>query len=125
MPDPNTRTAAHPAAIAVRSCCTACSNCSNYVFSPVELRRFELLTSCLPSGGSTSTRVHPRRSPSSCVPARPPLSVCVAVLPCCTAPVPRRGSVPARYEGLDQRQPCITLQMSAARCTPHSIKQLL
>jgi hypothetical protein len=56
----------------------------------VELRRFELLTSCMPVslGGSTSTHVHPRRSPSPCVPTRPPPSVCVAVLPCCTRPPP-------------------------------------
>jgi hypothetical protein len=38
----------------------------------VELRRFELLTSCIPSGGSTSTHVHPRTSPSLPVPASPP-----------------------------------------------------
>jgi hypothetical protein len=62
----------------------------------VKLRRFELLTSCMPSGGSTSTRVHPCRSPSSRVSARPPPSMCVAVLPCCTRPP--AGSVP-RHRG--------------------------
>ena len=40
----------------------------------VELSGLEPLTSCMPSGGSTSTRVHTRRSPSSRVPARPPAS---------------------------------------------------
>jgi hypothetical protein len=40
----------------------------------VELSGLEPLTSCMPSGGSTSTRVHPRRSPSSRVPASPPAS---------------------------------------------------
>jgi hypothetical protein len=49
----------------------------------VELRRFELLTSCMP-GGSTSTRVHPRRSPSLRVPASPPgIPVRCGTL-CCT-----------------------------------------
>jgi len=46
--DPNTRTAAHPAAVAVLCCCTARSICSNYASDQVELRRFELLTSCMP-----------------------------------------------------------------------------
>jgi hypothetical protein len=40
----------------------------------VELSGLEPLTSCMPSGGSTSTRVSPCRSPSSRVPARPPAS---------------------------------------------------
>jgi hypothetical protein len=40
----------------------------------VELSGLEPLTSCMPSGGSTSTRVHPCRSPSSRVPASPPAS---------------------------------------------------
>jgi hypothetical protein len=39
----------------------------------LELRRFELLTSCMP-GGSTSTRVYPCRSPSSHVPTSAPAS---------------------------------------------------
>ena len=50
----------------------------------VELRGLEPLTPCLQTTGSTSTRVHPRRSPSSRVPAKPPASTPVAVLPCCT-----------------------------------------
>ena len=37
----------------------------------VELSGLEPLTSCMPSGGRTSTRVYPCRSPSSRVPARP------------------------------------------------------
>jgi hypothetical protein len=37
----------------------------------VEASGLEPLTSCMPSGGSTSTRVHPCRSPSSRVPASP------------------------------------------------------
>jgi hypothetical protein len=65
-----------------------CSICSNFASDQVELRRFELLTSCMPSVGSTSAHVHPRRSPSPHVPARPPLSACVAVLSCCTAAIP-------------------------------------
>ena len=40
----------------------------------VELSGLEPLTSCMPSGGSTSTRVYLCRSPSSRVPARPPAS---------------------------------------------------
>jgi hypothetical protein len=53
----------------------------------VELSGLEPLTSCMPSGGSTSTRVYPCRSLSSRVPASPPASVSVAVLPCCTAAI--------------------------------------
>src|SRR5512142_1984414 len=49
-----------------------CSICSNFASYQVELRRFELLTSCMPSVGGTSPRVHPRRSPSSYVPTSPP-----------------------------------------------------
>jgi hypothetical protein len=40
----------------------------------VELSGLEPLTSCMPSVGSTSACVHPRRSPSSRVPASPPAS---------------------------------------------------
>jgi len=84
MPGPNTRTAAQLAAVAVLSCCTRCSICSKKFYDQVELSGLEPLTSCMPSGGSTSTRVHPCRSPSLHVPARPPLSMHVAVLSCCT-----------------------------------------
>ena len=48
------------------------SGCSNYMVDQVELSGLEPLTSCMPSGGSTSTRVHPCRSPSSRVPHVPP-----------------------------------------------------
>jgi len=61
----------------------------------VELSGLEPLTSCMPSGGSTSTHVHPCRSPSSRVPASPPASGWVAVLPCCTAPIRGRRAPPA------------------------------
>jgi hypothetical protein len=60
--------------------------CSNYMVDQVELSGLEPLTSCMPSGGSTSTRVHTRRSPSSRIPVRPRGSAPVAVLTCCTAP---------------------------------------
>jgi hypothetical protein len=60
----------------------------------VELSGLEPLTSCMPSGGSTSTRVHPRRSPSSRVPASSPASAPVAVLSCCT----HRHLLPSRSE---------------------------
>ena len=56
----------------------------------VELRGFEPRTSCMPSAGSTSARVHPRRSPSRNVRTSPPESGPVAVLSCCTALSPRR-----------------------------------
>jgi hypothetical protein len=72
----------------------------NLLLTWVELSGLEPLTSCMPSGGSTSTRVHPRRSPSSPVPARPPLSMYVAVLPCCTAPLSGGGTSRARDKGL-------------------------
>jgi hypothetical protein len=54
--------------------------------------------------------VHPRpsrRSPSPCVPARPPPSACVAVLPCCTVAAPPGATSRAPRGGPDQRQPCI------------------
>src|SRR5216684_4151588 len=54
---------------------------------PVELRGLEPLTPCLQTTGSTSTAVHPRRSPSPSVYPRLPGSAPVAVLPCCT-PLP-------------------------------------
>ncbi len=50
----------------------------------VELRRFELRTSCMPSAGSTSTAVRLRRSPSRAVHRSAPPSTPVAVLECCT-----------------------------------------
>ena len=56
----------------------------------VELRGFEPLTSCMPSAGSTSARVHLPTSPSRDVRTSPPESGPVAVLSCCTALSPRR-----------------------------------
>jgi hypothetical protein len=50
----------------------------------VELRGFELLTSCMPSVGSMSTSVHQRRSQSQGVRASPVRSAPVAVLSCYT-----------------------------------------
>ncbi len=85
MPDPNTHTAAQQAAVAVLSCCTRCSNRSNFTSDQVELSGLEPLTSCMPSGGSTSTRVHHRRSPSRDVLHGPPPSAPVAVHLCCNA----------------------------------------
>ena len=108
MPDPNTHTAAQPTAVAVLSCCTRCSNRSNFTSEQVELRGLEPLTSYMPSGGSTSTGGHPCRSPSSPVPARPPPSACVAVLPCCTAPIRAEGHPLRPNWRPDQRQPCET-----------------
>jgi hypothetical protein len=52
----------------------------------VELRGFEPLTSCMPSVGSTSSRVHLCRSPSWSVSHSAPPSKPVAVLSCCTVP---------------------------------------
>jgi len=51
----------------------------------VELWGFEPQTSCMPSSGNPSTGVHPRRSQSQGVRARPSRSAPVAVLSCCTA----------------------------------------
>ena len=71
----------------------------------VELSGLEPLTSCMPSGGRTSTRVHTRRLPSSRIPARPPASAPVAVLRCCTAVVPTRGTSCAPNEVLTSVDP--------------------
>ena len=57
----------------------------------VELRGFEPLTSCMPSAGSTSTRVCPRRSPSQSVRTGPAESAPVAVLSRCTDQPGRLG----------------------------------
>jgi hypothetical protein len=77
----------------------------------VELSGLEPLTSCMPSHGSTSTRVYPCRSPSSRVPASPPASAPVAVLSCCTA------ARPARQTGYAYDR-CVTSQnlTSCYRC---------
>jgi hypothetical protein len=56
----------------------------NQVFCLVELWGFEPQTSCMPSAGRTSARVHRRRSPSPSVSGCPPLSGPVAVLACST-----------------------------------------
>jgi hypothetical protein len=50
----------------------------------VELWGFEPQTSCMPSSGNPSTRVHSRRPQSRSVHPGPPASRPVAVLPCCT-----------------------------------------
>jgi hypothetical protein len=44
----------------------------------------EPVTPCVQTEGSTSTGIHPHRSPSRDVPASPPRSAPVAVLSCCT-----------------------------------------
>ena len=124
MPNPNTHTAAQAAAVAVLSCCTRCSTRSNFASDQVELSGLEPLTSCMPSGGSTSTRVHPCRSPSSPVPARPPPSACVAVLPCCTAPIRAEGHPLRPSWRPDQRQPRGTGYMRMPPGAPrHPVKQ--
>ena len=51
---------------------------------PGGAKGLEPLTPCLQTTGTTSTGVHPRRSPSRSVYPRPSRSVPVAVLPCCT-----------------------------------------
>jgi hypothetical protein len=75
-----------------RRCCTLLLyllfDSFEFRFWPVELRRFELLTSCMPSSGNPSTRVCSRRSPSRRVHQGPPASRPVAVLPCCTTRCP-------------------------------------
>ena len=61
------------------------------------------LTLCLQTTGITSTRVHPRRSPSRSVYPRPSRSVPVAVLSCCThhlgSAATRRHSAALRRRG--------------------------
>jgi hypothetical protein len=52
-------------------CCTLGPGCSNLDSDQVELRGLEPLTPCLQTTGSTSTRVHSRRSPSLDVHADP------------------------------------------------------
>ena len=85
--DPNLCAASLCSCVAVFRCCIRFiygANVFEFYFLPVELRRFELLTSCMPSAGSTSTHVYPRRSPSRSVCASPAWSAPVAVLPRCT-----------------------------------------
>ena len=52
----------------------------------MELRGLEPPAPCLQTTGTTSTRVHSRRSPSPDVRPGPPRSAPVAVLSCCTHP---------------------------------------
>jgi hypothetical protein len=92
------------------------SGCSNYTVEQVELSGLEPLTSCMPSVGSTSTRVHPCRSPSSRVPASPPASGCVAVLPCCTAAIPAQEDQSWPRCSPDQRQSCTPGYRCVVRC---------
>src|SRR5580658_3481407 len=76
-------------AISRRPCCCTFvlysqPGCSNFALDQVELVGLEPTTSCLQTTGSTSTRVHTRRSPSRSVYPRPSRSIPVAVLSCCT-----------------------------------------
>ena len=82
----------------------------------VELSGLEPLTSCMPSGGRTSTRVHPCRSQSSRVPASPPVSRCVAVLPCCTAAIHAGGTSRGPRCSPDQHQPSTPGYRYVVRC---------
>jgi hypothetical protein len=93
---------------------TGLKSCPDLVFL-VELSGLEPLTSCMPSVGSTSTRVHPRRSPSSPVPARPPPSACVAVLSCCTAPIRAESTRCGRAAGLTSGNP---VRQATGACRP-------
>src|ERR1035441_5648925 len=82
----------------------------------VELRRFELLTSCMPSSGNPSTRVCSRRSPSRRV--HPvPASGPVAVLPCCTI----RSLPPTQGPALSQ--PPRATHLPARRRDPRSLSR--
>ena len=99
--------------VAVLCCCTLGPGCSNLASDQVELRGLEPLTPCLQTTGSTSTRVHPRRSPSRSVYPRPSRSIPVAVLPCCT---PRRsGCPPEGHRSADRTAPLG--QLASARST--------
>jgi hypothetical protein len=120
MPDPNTHTAAKLAAVAVLSCCTHCSNRSNFTSDQVELSGLEPLTSCMPSHGSTSTRVHTRRLPSSRIPVRPPGSAPVAVLSCCTAAIPAGSPSRAPDKALTSANPAH--QVTGAPSGAHAVK---
>jgi hypothetical protein len=75
----------------------------------VELRGLEPLASCMPSGGSISTRVHSRRSLSQRVSCSVPPSAPVAVLPCCTALLAER---------ITRAQPAA--QQSSPHAKPHT-----
>ena len=73
------------------------------------------------SGGSTSTRVHPRRSPSSRVPASPPASAPVAVLSCCTAAIPAGSPSGAPDKALTSANPAH--QVTGAPTGVHVVKK--
>ena len=93
MPDPNTRTAAHQAAVAVLSCCTRCSICSNYASDlggAKEIRTPDLLHAIW------RQHVHPRPSPQVTVLPRPHECARVRVS-CCTSVLysPTRRQRPA------------------------------
>jgi hypothetical protein len=114
MPDPNRPAASQGIPVAVLCCCTR-DPAVRISLLTSGAKRAQPLTSCMPSGGSTSTHVHPRRSPSSRVPTRPPLSACVAVLPCCTAPTPAKGTRTGRDECLTSGNP---VHQATAACSP-------
>jgi hypothetical protein len=87
----------------------------------VELSGLEPLTSCMPSGGSTSTRIHLCRSPSSRVPASPPASAPVAVLSCCTAAIPAGSPSGAPDKALTSANPAH--QITGAPSGVHVVKE--
>ncbi len=106
-PTPSTISNGHPAGTGIdpsRPCSAHCGGrkvtvppwCTGIrigTFCLVELARLELATPCLQTTGSTSTAVHPRRSPSRDVHLGPLGSRPVAVLSCCTH---HRGPRPPR-----------------------------
>ena len=90
--------------------------CSNHMVDQVELSGLEPLTSCMPSGGSTSTRIHLCRSPSSRVPASPPASAPVAVLSCCTAAIPAGSPSGAPDKALTSANPAHQITGAPSAC---------
>jgi hypothetical protein len=75
----------------------------------------------MPSHGSTSTRVHTRRPPSSRVPASPPASAPVAVLSCCTAAIPVGSPSGAPDKALTSANPAH--QVTGASSGVHAVKE--
>ena len=67
MPGPNTRAVPNGVVLRYFAAALAVRTVRISLLDQVELRRFELLTPCMPSGGSTSTCVH-RPSPQVTVP---------------------------------------------------------
>jgi hypothetical protein len=79
----NACTASQTAPVAVLCCCTP-GPAVRIMLLTSGAKGTRTLTPCLQTTGSTSTHVHPRRSPSPGVLPRPPGAVPVAVLSCCT-----------------------------------------